>query len=357
MKLNSFFSLIALAVLALVLNSCSSSTYTTRKIAWTDMHSFTNREGTLYCLPKGYIHIVADLQTQTATNAGAAKKPSYKISTLESVLMPDIAHAYLLDPKASAWAHDRFGIGVANGLLTSINSSNVDQTSQVLVKIGALAGDILYLSGGGGKGPATAPPTNTLPEHIDLYSDASELRDITNILSDEVLHAARLKVTVTRSSLYASGTDDETGLWNLSADAGEGLFYRPLLPCQVKIDDGNNGNEESAVVMLPDFSPIFKLVPRRTPMATASTSITFDRGCPIGFTYDRESPALGWAELPLDIIKAVLSAPTDLIQLKFNFANTNAQLAAAQNTEVENQLKLLQAQLGLQQYMQTNNLH
>jgi hypothetical protein len=96
------------------------------------------------------------------------------------------------------------------------------------------------------------------------------------------------------------------------------------------------------------------MVPRRTPLVTAKTGITFDRGCPTAFTYDRESPALAWFSLPLDMAKAFLSVPAELVQLKFNSANSNAQLVGAESLQAKNELDLLKQQIALEEFKRKN---
>ena len=165
---------------------------------------------------------------------------------------------------------------------------------------------------------------------------------------------ANLTVSAAPPAGLSHATGDDTPLLDKN-QSSQSIFYRPLLPWTVTIVDSNNLSRQSLIVMLPNNAPVLTLVPRRTPMVTAITSITFDRGCLTGFTYDRESPALAWASLPLDMIKAFISAPTELIQLKFNFANTNSQLIKAQSDELANELTLLKQQIALQEFMRTNS--
>jgi hypothetical protein len=136
---------------------------------------------------------------------------------------------------------------------------------------------------------------------------------------------------------------------------GAGVFYRPLLPYTVIITDDLTQTEYRTVVLLPNDGPILSLVPRRATLVTAKTGIQFDHGCPTALSLDRESTALAWASLPLDVVKAFLSAPAELVQLKLNFANTNAQLGTAELNNLNNQLSILKAQVAIQQFMLTNS--
>jgi hypothetical protein len=134
-----------------------------------------------------------------------------------------------------------------------------------------------------------------------------------------------------------------------------GVFYRPLLPYQITVQDNNNHSSWASMVMLPNDGPILSLVPRRHSLVTAKTSITFDHGCPTAVSFDSESSAVAWFSLPIDMVKAFLSAPAELVQLKLNFANTNAQLSTAQLNDLTSQLNILKEQMAIQQFIQTNS--
>ena len=345
MKIKILTTAVVVGLTLIGISGCSSPTYSSKKIVPATLNTLSNREGTFYCLPKGYIHLMADLQDGTTSSP---KTPYYKITTIEVTLVPDTTKMYLLSPKTSSLAHDRFGITVTNNFLTSINSSNADQSGQVLVKLAALAGDIVQLLAPKLVVPTIEEkPTTNLPLHIDIVIDPDNT-------DQEILRKANLRVKAYPPSEVSIETGSDAPLLGKN-QSSQGIFYRPLLPWTVTIDDGNNLGVQTLIVMLPNNAPVLTLVPRRTPMVTAITSITFDRGCLTGFTYDRESPALAWASLPLDMIKAFISAPTELIQLKFNFANTNSQLIKAQSDELANELTLLKQQIALQEFMRTNS--
>ena len=133
MKIKIPTTAVVVGLTLIGISGCSSPTYSSKKIDLATIGKAANREGTFYCLPTGYIHLVADLQDGTATNA--TKTPYYYNITIGVTLVPDTTKMYLLSPKTSSLAHDRFGITVTNNFLTSINSSNADQSGQVLVKL------------------------------------------------------------------------------------------------------------------------------------------------------------------------------------------------------------------------------
>jgi hypothetical protein len=75
-----------------------------------------------------------------------------------------------------------------------------------------------------------------------------------------------------------------------------------------------------------------------------------------GIGFDKPSTALAWISLPLDAVKAFLSAPAELLQIKLNYANTNQALTSADNGVLVNELSELKSKVALLQYQQTNGI-
>ena len=400
--------LLTLATVVVVFTGCETATFHSTHTAADAPAS--QRTGIAYFLPHGYVHLVAELQdgsnsnktsqpvpapkSPAPTNAPAADAngpevpgqpvlaqlpastdgqatppaappaqkdqpaatppptPYYKI-TVDVVLAPDGSNLFLLDPQTSAWAHDTFNVGIKDGLLASIGSTNADQTGQVLVKLAGLAGLIAnplkvnFID-------TQTPAPKKLPARMEVLLAPEDSTDDANTILQPAHLSIKVKPLFPKAADNTLPANPETLYGSrFSAPANNvGLFYRPLQPYLVTVTDGNNQDVSQAVVMLPNEAPILSLVPRRTTFVTAKTGITFDKGSPVAFSYDRESVAL--ASLPLDMAKAFLSVPTEMLQLKLNLANTNAQVINAQTTELQNELTLMRQQLSLQDFIRTN---
>jgi hypothetical protein len=327
------------------------------------------REGISYCLPKGYIHLLAELQippsaipgivpnantnsvvTNAVVPAGSNTNPSYYKITIDVTIVPDGSNLFLLQPRQSAWAHDTLGITVQNGLLTSVGSTNADQTGAAVLKIAELAGLIATAV----KGPMITAAPVVRPPRIEMMFTPDEADDSVNG-PNSALRTARLEVHVI-PNFPNTGAEERASLpVDAKKRGGSGIFYRPLLPYTLILTDHLTETQYRTVVLLPNDGPILSLVPRRATLVTARTGILFDHGCPTALSLDRDSIALAWASLPVDIVKAFLSAPAELVQLKLNLANTNAQLGAAELNNLNNQLAILKAQVAIHQFMLTNS--
>lgn len=115
------------------------------------------------------------------------------------------------------------------------------------------------------------------------------------------------------------------------ADCKEGLCYRAAQSVGLRLSV-NGGSTSSGVVELPNFSPLIGIDIRRAVLIEKLTEISFDpnTGLLQSVHINKPSEALEAAKLPLAITQAVLSAPTEILQLKINYDSKQEELAKAQ---------------------------
>jgi hypothetical protein len=312
-----------------------------------------SNEGLLYFLPTGYIEVSGQLSTNTG---------HYTFS-ITPIIQPDYRQPFLLRPDFSAWAHDTFQLTVSNGLLCSINSSNSDQTGAVVVKLAETAGVIAEMVGMG----SSTIDTNRLASFdyiINLSStdndDPNSYFAVTNELGK---HGLLVQIPqVSKPIAWKGGWENASGL--VDADKSvtnktkvlDGIFYRAKFPYLVTIKDSATSDTVSRSLLLPNSSPVLSLVPRRSTLITRTTALSFQDGSLTSVAFDKPSTALAWFSLPLDAVKAFLSAPAEIIQIKLNYANTNQALTQADNTILVNQLAELKSRIALLEFQRTNTV-
>ena len=315
---------------------------------------FQKNEGMIYFLPTGYIELVAQMQKTSGTNS------NHYSFTLTPVIVPDYKQAFLLRQSFSPYAHDSFQFAVANnGLLTSVNTTNQDQTGQIIVQIAQTVAAIVnpmppwlranLLS-------EAAPSSCERPDRIDLIFDPSQPVDAPDGINSRLAKYC-LKVHVEVPSItWGGGWQDANTSLQKDKAVLDGIYYRCKLPYTITIEDESTGDISSTVALLPNRSPILSMVPRRSSMVTRTTSITLQDGCLTSVAFDKPSTALAWVSLPLTVMQALMSVPTQMLQLKLNYANTNQALIQADTATLQNELNLLKAQMALVQFNQTNNV-
>ncbi len=302
--------------------------------------------GVAYNLPKGYVHIVGDLQQPAAGTSG----PRYYKLTVTPNIVPDTSVQYVLQADPSIWSHDTYGITVTNGLLTTINATNASQLHDIFVSLATTAGIAAAMAAplvATNNATPVAQPDVNAPPHFEIDLDPAQDSDV-KLGGNATLLQAKIKPflssTATTYTQYTNAVN-------------EGLLYHPLGLYQVAINNTAGNDAQTVIqteVLLPNPNITLSISPEHTPMLARNASINFDHGVVTGFSFDRPSEVLAWASLPLDMIKAFISAPAELIQLKLNVANTNNALATAQTTALQDQLSSLQAQMSLQQFAATN---
>jgi hypothetical protein len=113
--------------------------------------------------------------------------------------VPDPQFMFLLQPQHSAWAHDTYGISVQNGLLSSVTSSNADQSGAVFLKLAELAGFITALTA-----PAVKAPQTNLPPRIEVMFDPDDVADA-NANARAQLAVGRLTSIWSKTPVFGSG--------------------------------------------------------------------------------------------------------------------------------------------------------
>ena len=315
---------------------------------------FQKNEGMIYFLPTGYIELVAQMQKTSGTNS------NHYSFTLTPVIVPDYKQAFLLRQSFSPYAHDSFQFAVANnGLLTSVNTTNQDQTGQIIVQIAQTVAAIVNPMPPGLRANllSEAPPSSCeRPDRIDLIFDPSQPVDAPDGINSRLAKYC-LKVHVEVPSItWGGGWQDANTSLQKDKAVLDGIYYRCKLPYTITIEDESTGDISSTVALLPNRSPILSMVPRRSSMVTRTTSITLQDGCLTSVAFDKPSTALAWVSLPLTVMQALMSVPTQMLQLKLNYANTNQALIQADTATLQNELNLLKAQMALVQFNQTNNV-
>jgi hypothetical protein len=100
------------------------------------------------------------------------------------------------------------------------------------------------------------------------------------------------------------------------------------------------------VLLLPQQKPMFYPINRGS-FVDQKTELKFEKGVLSSVEFDKPSEVLAVAEFPLEIVKSVVSLPTELIQLKFNYSSENKKLLESQKAEVDTLKALLESQEAL----------
>lgn len=246
-----------------------------------------------------------------------------------------------------------------SGLLTNAEGTTEDQTASIIVALAGTiaAGSSPSLFGGttwstearkalkestppkcGGYGEPPAEPT---PFSIEYVLDP--LKDIASAPANGTLGALKpfelmlcslgAPYRLQLAPLFEAGE----GGTKQPPQEGGGLYYRRELPYLLSVfrteADGTGAANRLAKAVLftmPNGSPREFLPLEGGAFTTRTHTTVFDNGMLVSHTESKPSELLAVARIPIDVLKAIFTIPTELITLKFNYVEGAQELAGAE---------------------------
>jgi hypothetical protein len=245
----------------------------------------------------------------------------------------------------------------ASGLLTGGNSISADQSSAIAQAIARIAG-----AGGGldaapfafnrRQSPAIDAPAAGVPCTERSPAAHTTLIDLADRNQLNMFTAA-LRGSYAYYRLEVSGADGQStgGHSHTSADTnGDGLFYRRNLPHTLTAYSAEpHGGDNPLVLLLfemPNSSPTEFIGYPNGPLTESKYTIAFENGMLTSYKAERPSELLAGLNLPLDVVKAFLSVPAELLTLRINNLTKQKELTAMEVEALKQAYFLEQARLG-----------
>jgi hypothetical protein len=124
-----------------------------------------------------------------------------------------------------------------------------------------------------------------------------------------------------------------------------GVYYRPVSPVKVTLTQDRQVTEQ--ILLLPNQGALITLPITRNAFVKKVTKIEFEHGLLKKVTLNKPSEVRGAVSLPIEIGKALVAIPAELIQLKINRAEDEQTLLAAEKRRLaaEEQLQALRREL------------
>ncbi|MEQ1931489.1 MAG: hypothetical protein ABL957_13310 [Parvularculaceae bacterium] len=317
----------AVIAAALMLGACTN-VYKSQDM----MSGTTDSQGVIYALPTTWLEISGSVVEREAPKGG----PYQRIAVAEKVL-PDASHVYSLDHAASAFAADEITIDVGvDQLLDKVHTKTKDVTDEIIISLAKSIAGVATFSipksapgfemGGG----CEAPPAGAWTYTIDPYN-----RDT---WPDWLKKGAKCLALTPIASAGVTFADRKS-----AEDCSKGICHRAPVPTRVEFDLGPAGRHE-VIAGLLNKAPILSFDIDRTMFIEKKMNLTFDHGVISKVEIDRPSPALAAASLPLDVVKALLSAPTELFKLRVDYSTQAA-------SDAKKEQEALEAQEALAKYL------
>lgn len=253
-----------------------------------------------YVLPKAVIEVVL-----------WEDRGHYAIQYKSTELVPDPSHTYTLSYNPSVFASDNVDIIIGQkGYLEKVTVTTDVVVDDVIINL--VRGFTSLVP------EATQPPGVIVSTYKLDPTDPADLASVNRSLSEKNL------------SLVV----DPPSAPKIEHTKLDGIAYRPLAPLTLKLMAGEN-EADSLSILLPNGAPVLCLPVSRSGFVERVGTINFQDGLIKSIALKKPSEALAFISIPIEIGKAIVSIPAELLQIKINTENDKKDLYDAQKSRIE----------------------
>lgn len=262
--------------------------------------------------------------------AAAASKPakvstawSYKIRYKATRYVPDPHHRFVVSHRPNLFSSDDIRVVVGkDSLLDLVEVTSEDKSVEVVRKLIETGKNVARIAAQAGGTRSTPEEEVIFKASLDPTSDI-EVAKINQALQQ--VEGGPYEVSLTDrsppgskqvNSTYASG--------GTAGRAFEGIVFRPALAYGLRLSR-QNIVQEVATVLLPNEAEILHMPVNRSAFVKKVQKLDFNEGLLVEATLKKPSEALGAVEIPLEISRALLALPGEIV------ADNVAALKGAQN--------------------------
>lgn len=297
-----------------------------------EAHNNYTRPQIIYALPTSFIRIESKYVPIKNDKGVAVDKIRQIEFSVEN--SPDPNNIYKVFYDANAYNDDKNKITVNKKLLLdSASGQSKNRTGDIVVELSRFSsvvrrplGESNFVLTNVSKRQEKSEQFIKMVSWSDLqagfHSDGIPLPD------DSMLKIVSGPFSTTSSS-HATPSPTPTDACSAS------FCYRTLTPVVLRL-----GNHEQ-IALIADERYTHGVDIDRAALVETKTDLTFNEGVLTGVSIEKPSSMLAAASLPLTMLKAILSAPTEILQLKINYDS------AKENALIQ-ELNLLKAQEDLQ---------
>jgi hypothetical protein len=310
---------VALGLCCLVLAGCTYRIVSSEKVGDrpADVPANAERGGLVYSLPMTLITVTAKKEGDSVT---------YQVAP---TILPDPNARYRLRYAPTGVTDDDISFQVdRNGLLTSARATETDRTGDIIIALAKAATAAATMA-------RTSEATPATPE--DGQYPFTRIYDYATFVNGVNL-PGQARIEVDRKYLPKSTS---------RPDCSYSVCYRVAVPVvatlrSFTVDQKGTRTpfESQFAFMAVDPDSLEGIDLNTAAMVTRTNSITFDSGLITSIAINQPSTSLAIANLPLNVLSAVLSVPANLLTLRVANVQGEANLVQAQ-ANLLNQMKLL----------------
>lgn len=266
-----------------------------------------------YFLPKALIKL----------QAFCDKSGNHRIKYIDTVFYPDPNHFYLLKYKPSVTSNDNIVLTqTSTGLLKTVNVTATEETGNIIINLAKAVATAV-----------TPPPLKMaleVPIEKLLYDaefDPTDKGEMDRFIQELKKLKCNERLNV---KIYPEPNSPDL---KPSPTSASGVFFRPLLPYKLTLTDEISTTE--LTVLLPNKAPVLSIDLSRAMFVTKVSDIEFNNGILTKVTIKKPSEVLAVASIPIEIAKAIVAIPAELIQIKINTASKEKALLESEKARLE----------------------
>jgi len=295
-----------------------------------------------YFLPKGMIRLTFDQSTN-----------SIKVETR---FIPDPNYFYTLSYLSDPASYDKVTVGISEktGMLEKVDVNVTDQRVAIIQKLLAISKEVakLFTFPAPGAFPALQKLRVDIDPDIFIFKDRDSLDRREKFLND-----LNTKYGIEKFNLKCQGAgDDQVHLVTQGPSFQQGVYYRPLISYDLTFAYKAQPDPQAdpvtitkmQTIELPNGAPILSIDVTRAALAGKTVNLVFSDGLLTSIYIKKDSEALKAINIPLEVVKTIVSLPTDLISFRIGLLRKRADLLDAQRLELEALMNLMQEKKDLE---------
>ncbi len=327
----------------------------------------------LYYLPTCTIQLKAVAKVIITKDAATTNIISAKLAevSFEAIpqVTPDTSKLLALQYNPSMFSNDELKFNInAFGLLEGINVTAEDRISNIITQLTDAPKIIL----GGEQASESRMLRAAQAAGADGKLIITETKEYLNtfvVLTSEINKKAASRSWIInvdgtsedRTNVDASfsiGFDGISGATaSLNTNGHEGLLTRPLCTREMTISILKPGIQPvTSQVIVPDESKVISIPVRRSPFVKKVYGLKMLNGIVTENIINKPSEVEGFLSIPINIAKAILSVPAQLIQLKIDTTKRQTLLETEHQNLVKAQLESKKNEIGLSSQLEKARL-
>ncbi|MCV0428255.1 MAG: hypothetical protein K5905_22595 [Roseibium sp.] len=333
------FSFISLVVVSLLLTACGSVIQ--GSYVYSGEH---NLSGHVYSLPKAYAEIEVS-RTKTGNEIDE------KIVVGQLIYVPDLSYTYSLNHIKNILFEDRVVVETEKGLLKSVSVTTKDKTRDFVGKVLDLVQSVAKLSAVSFVIDETTPKPKSGDPLYKFKSvvDITDQSDI-NSFNSELRKLGETKLFIDAKALGKLRPQSQEHLSKKtpSQNCEKELCYRIAAPYILELKKRHSksgiGAIASQLVIVPDPHLTASIRIRRGMFVDKASEFAFSNGILVKSDVNSPSEALGFINIPLDVLRAIIALPSAILDFKVTQINKDQGLISAQTQQIQAQKDLIVAQ-------------